>query len=178
VGEMSNNLVEIKETISKMNSGLKNSFEKVKEEFNDHLDTINQNTNEIQMLYSYLSEIDSKIEKLSERLDELSFTKENVTLEQKFDIQLTTREEEIFLALYTATKPMTTKEIAHFLGLTEELVNIHVYKLISKSIPISKNIENQNIYFSLDKTFKDLQARKNIINLNEKILEQFVNLRA
>ena len=44
-------------------------FVKIKQEFLEHLDSINQNTNEIQANYEYLKEFETKLEKLRERID-------------------------------------------------------------------------------------------------------------
>ena len=165
----------VKQNVQKIHEGLKVSFSKVKNELNEHLDAINQNTDEIQLIYGYLSELDTKLDKLSERMDELTLIKSD-SIEQKFDIQLSAREEEIFLVLYTASKPTSINQIAKILGLTDELVNAQVYKLISKGIPLQKEIIEAHTCFSLDKTFKDLQARKNLIKVDERVLEQFVNL--
>ena len=46
---------------------LKGVFSDVKEELEDHLTAINENTNEISANYEYLCEIDSKMDKLNER---------------------------------------------------------------------------------------------------------------
>ena len=50
---------------------LKATFNKIKEEFEDHLDSINENTNEIHSNYEYMCELDSKIEKVNENLQNL-----------------------------------------------------------------------------------------------------------
>ncbi len=60
---------------------LQDAFSKIKEEFEDHLTAINQNTTEIQANYGYLSEIDEKIEKICQRLDQIGlFYKRNQIL--------------------------------------------------------------------------------------------------
>ena len=56
---------------TKKEDKLKATFTKIKEEFEDHLDSINENTNEIHSNYEYLCELDSKIEKLNEKLEEI-----------------------------------------------------------------------------------------------------------
>ncbi|MGE0792746.1 MAG: hypothetical protein AB7V77_01040 [Candidatus Woesearchaeota archaeon] len=171
-----NKNIELKEQFKLMHNALKVSFSKVKLELNEHLDSINQNTDEIQTIYNYLSELDAKIEKLNERIDEVTIVKTN-QIEEKIDVKLSVREEEIFLALYTAIKPMNVKEIARFLGLTEDIVNSQVYKLLSKGIPIKRELLDNELQISLDSSFKDLQARKNLIPVNQHVLEQFVNLK-
>lgn len=171
IGVVMGNIKEFKE----IHSVLKVSFSKIKTEMTEHLDAINQNTTEISSLYGHLSEIETKLDKLSERIDELTLTQPH-SIKEDFDIKLSVREEELFLALYIATKPLSPKEIAKELGLTEELVNQYTYKLVSKGIPIKQQTINETTFISLDKTFKHLQAKKNLIQVNDKILEQFSNL--
>ncbi|MBR9692447.1 hypothetical protein GOV07_00770, partial [Candidatus Woesearchaeota archaeon] len=100
-----------------MNTGIKSAFSKVKEEMDQHLDTINGNTNEIQSCYEYLAELDAKMEKLSERLDDLQFKLEPEQ-EEYFDISLSHREQEVFMVLYVREDPITTSEVAKRLGMS------------------------------------------------------------
>ena len=62
----------LKKEIQKVNDSLKLSFKKIKQELDSYLDTINQNTNEIQSNYEFLIELDKKIENISDRLDEIT----------------------------------------------------------------------------------------------------------
>ena len=43
----------------------------IKRQFEEHLQAINENTNEIQSNYEYLSEMESKINKMAERIDQI-----------------------------------------------------------------------------------------------------------
>ena len=50
------------ETLStKMQSQLKSAFNKIKQEIDDHRQSINENTNEIQTNHEYLNVIDAKV---------------------------------------------------------------------------------------------------------------------
>jgi len=51
---------------------LKLSFVKIKSEIDDHRQSINENTNEIQGNYEYLCKLDSKLDKLSQTVEQLS----------------------------------------------------------------------------------------------------------
>ncbi|MEM4756338.1 MAG: hypothetical protein QW594_04360, partial [Candidatus Woesearchaeota archaeon] len=50
---------------------LKQAFSLIKEELQEHLDAINENTNEIQYVHEQVELVKEKIEKLTSRLDEL-----------------------------------------------------------------------------------------------------------
>jgi len=165
------------EKLKDMQISVKKAFESIRDELNVHLDTINQNTSEVQSIYDYLGELDSKIEKLSERIDEMQMFI-NPSYDTKFDVELTHREQEVFLVLYAETNRTTAKEIARKLGFTDEMVNRYVYNLISKGIPILKHFVDNQLFLHLDLKFKDLQARKNILKIDESISKQLLSDKA
>jgi len=153
--------------------GIKLAFEHVKQELDEHLDSINYGTREIQTIYDYLNELDAKIEKLNERIDELQIVV-NPESENKTCINLTNREQEVFLVLYAEEKILLNC-MAKKLGFTDEMVNKYVYNLISKGIPIFTESYNNTVSFSLDLKFKHLQAKKNILNINESISKEILS---
>ena len=93
------------EAFKDINNQLHDAFSQIKEEFEDHLVAINENTNEIQSNYEVISEIDQKLNKLSERLDRIEFflQKEGLETEEKQEfkpVRLSKREQEVFLVMY------------------------------------------------------------------------------
>lgn len=161
---------------------IKLSFGKIKEEVSDHLDSINQNTNEIQSNYEYLCEIDSKIDKLSERIDELTmFFKQQqgiVEEEHTFEVSpLTKKEKEVFLAMYTLEEDkgtVTYSDISRRIAVPTELVQAYVTNLIHKGVPIVKRYISNIAYLKLDDNFKVVQAKKNILGLDESVSENMI----
>lgn len=167
-----------KEQISKKDflahtNGVSFAFNKVKSELNDHLDTINQNTSEINSMQQYIVELESKIEKLSERIDTL-MSENSFEQNYEFNEMLSLREQEVFIALYTADTKKSAIQIAQYLGLTDELIHNYIYKIISKGIPIQKKFSDDSgeLHYVLDPHFKDLQARKNLVEINESVLQE------
>jgi len=164
-----------------VNKKLNGAFKKVKSEFDEHLDTINQNTNEIQANYEFLCEIDSKLDKLCQRLDEVQMGSINQNSIVKItDLEnpigkLTKREQEVFMILYTnENKDLTYSEISRRLGFKEDMVRNYVSGLSSKGIPILKKFVSNKIFLYLDPAFKDLQARKNVLEISENLAKLFV----
>ena len=160
-------------------SELNKIFSQIKEEFEDHLTSINENTNEIQSNFQYLSELDSKIEKLNEKLDKIQFFLEkNLSYRPEktlnFDIlPLTQKEQEVFLVLYTleeAKGAVSYVDIARRVALPEELVSSYITGMIEKGVPIIKKYLNNKAYLKLDRSFKNIQAKENILKLNQKTL--------
>jgi len=154
-----NDLRRLKQTLTRV-------FSEIKDEFDEHRETINQNTNEIQANYEYLCRLDAKIDKLGERIDELTMCMQPETV--KYNIKhLTTREKEVFLALYAAEEAEGYKDIARKIGLNENLVICYISNLISKGVPINKRYAGSEVMLSLDAQFKEHQMKENIIGINE-----------
>ena len=158
--------------LKEFEKGIKTAFKEVKSELDEHLDSINHSTREIQSIYDYLSELDAKIDKMNERIDEIHMVV-NPEIENQNNIELTNREQEVFMVLYSEEK-INLKEIAKKLGFTQEMVNKYIYNLISKGIPVLRTYEENIVSFSLDLKFKDIQAKRNILNINESISKEIL----
>ncbi|MBN1377047.1 hypothetical protein JW949_01795 [Candidatus Woesearchaeota archaeon] len=136
----------------------------IRDELDDHLDAINQNTNEMQSNYEYLCELDSKIEKLNERLDKVQMMVEPQPTVS--DIILTKREQDVFFILYNTNDKIKPEDIAKKTGLTVPMINKHVTNLVYKGIPILKYVSDNDFFFEIDPNFRDIQSKKGIVNLN------------
>jgi hypothetical protein len=160
---------------------LKEAFDKIKEEFSDHLEAINQNTNEIQANFEFLQQIEKKLDKVNEKIEMLMMTLDcsNEKLQESQadalrKIRLTLREQEIFIILYTASDFMSYVQIAKQVGLTESLVSNYVTNLLEKKIPIQKRYAGNNALIRLEPWFKQIQAKENVIELNPKIAKEYI----
>lgn len=148
----------------------------IKEELDEHLDTINANTNEIQANCDYLCELDEKLDKLNQKIEEIQLylgmkRKEELKFKK---VSLTMREQEVFLVLYTSDDKLTYSAIARRLGLTDSLVTTYVDDLIIKGIPVIKRYSDSSTFLVLDEEFKKLQAKENILGISEVIVRSFV----
>ena len=169
-------------TSSGIHSALKSAFKKIKGEFSDHLDAINQNTNEIQSNYEFLCELSNKMDKLGERIDEISMVlrQSNIIIDEKPSFapqKLTQNEQEFFLAIYTIQdeKGRTSyEELAQKLTIPVTLVQAYLTTLISKGIPISKRYINNQVFVYIDPDFKSLQAKENILSISEMAIERVI----
>ncbi len=144
------------------------ALEDIKEELDEHLGAINENTSEIQSNFEYLSELNSKIERLSQRLDQIQMFLKMKTKEKKYSISpLTPNEKEIFLVLYTSENDalLTYSQIAKKVCLPELLVSEYITSLIAKGLPVHKKFVNNTAVISLDPDFKEVQAKENLIQL-------------
>jgi ribosomal protein S25 len=83
---------------------------------------------------------------------------------------LTEKEKAVFLNLYTEHKPITYSDLATKLNISIELTRQYIISLKEKGVPIQKTYKNTRPYLSLDPKFKNLQAKKNILKIEQKIL--------
>ncbi len=159
---------------------LKRGFSKIKQEFTHHREAINENTNEIQANYEYITELESRIEKLKEKIDEMQmFLKSSTNYKvdegtDKYQIQpLSVNEKRVFIILYTSPSLLTYNDIAHALNISESLGRSYSTNLIEKGVPIVKKYVAGKPYLSLDVNFKKAQAEYNIVKLQQKQLSNF-----
>ncbi len=153
------------------------SISEIREEFDDHLEAINENTSEIQSNYEYLCALDSKITKLNERIDDvfsvlskLTGKKLNKNVSYEDIDPLTTMEKNVFLNLYTEDQPISYSDLAKKMNMSISLARQYITNLLEKGIPIQKKYVSQRPYIYLDQKFKNLQAKKNILKIEQKIL--------
>lgn len=148
---------------------LKKALAETRLELDDHRESINQNTDEIQACYDYLAEIDAKLEKFSERLDMLQARLDPVP---QHNISLSRREQEVFIHLYSEDDPLHGLELARRLGFTEEMVSSHIQCMLQKGVPVLRSLVGGSVQYSLDLRFKDLQARRNVLNISPTLSQQ------
>jgi signal transduction histidine kinase len=155
------------EKLAQIEQSTKAAFSKVKEELDEHLEAINQNTSESQAQSEQLKLLEQKVDKLSEKLEhllELLGTKHVYRVEP-----LTLREQEVFIALYTMQeyKLCTAKLIAYKTGLPVPMIDEVIDALITKGVPIYRRDIDGEYELILDPLFKQEQAKSNIIQLNK-----------
>lgn len=161
-------------------SGTLNSeFAAIKQELEEHLQAINENTNEIAANYEYICELESKFDRLSERVDTIQMFLEagsNISFAKRnnFEVKKLNRmEQQVFLVIYTLEEEkggLTYRDIAEKLNISEQLSGNYVTSIIEKGVPVLKRYINSKPYLRLDPEFKTLQAKENILQLS---LEEF-----
>ncbi len=129
----------------------------------EHLSAINENSNEIQALFDYLQEMESKIDTLNSRLDGLQIETEQkvVNIQPLNDI-----ERQVFLVLYMAEGFLDFHEIARRSKLSQSCVQEHLRSLSSKGIPFTRTLSDKQILVQIDSKFKEKQAKENVVNLS------------
>ncbi len=167
--------------IAKVKQQLDAAFKGIREEFDEHLESINDNTNEVQANYEYMCRLDAKIEKIAERLDEMQARLSTIVPLSHYDeepavpaIELTQKEKEVFLILYASEeKPLTYKDIARIMGDSDLLISGYITNLIEKGVPVIKKYMGHSAYLMLDRRFRELQAKNNMLAINQTTVKQF-----
>lgn len=161
-----------------LNQKIKATQDDLRQELDDHRDSINENTNEIQANYQYLNELNAKIEKLQEKLHsiQLFVTSGKAPREQEefgHIEPLTAQEKKVFLILYTQEKGLLYSELAARLSMPQDLLLQYITSIIEKGVPLIKEYLRGSPRIRLSEAFKEQQAKHNLIGLTEHTLVSF-----
>jgi len=142
---------------------MKREFEVIRHALEEHLTGINENTSEIQALFDYLHELEIKIDKVTSRIDGMQINNDvdKVNLEP-----LNHLEKKIFLVFYTEDLPLSYEEISARGRVPITIVPESVSSLIHKGIPLLRSFVNNRMFFRLSPSFKEAQAKENLVNLS------------
>ncbi len=157
-----------------IDSELKTALKSTKNELDEHLEAINENTSEIQVSYEGMNDLNNKIEKLTERLERIELflqTNSNFIVEERtFDVKpLTKTEQHVFLVIYALEDEkgyVSYADISRKTGMPNYMVNEYLARLVEKGIPIIKKYVNNTPYIKLNPDFKRLQAKENILMID------------
>jgi len=168
-----------KSELQAVSNDIKEILSRIEEQFEDHLSAINENTSEIVSIYEGLSDVDSKVEKVAERLDRIETFLQTLGFpanigEKKFSIApLSKKEKEIFLVISTANNAMgfvSYTDISRRTAIPEDLVALY----ISGMIPFVKKYNSNKLLLKLDDTFREKQAKENILQIEQRTISSMI----
>ena len=143
----------------------KKEFKEIRNVLEEHLSSINENTTEIQTLFDYLQEMEIKIDRFSQRLDNIQLSVGNPL--EKPDIKpLDQEEKKVFLLFYTENMPLSYSEISLKAKIPISMVPDYISSLIEKNVPLLRSMINNQVFFKLSPSFKEIQAKENLVNLS------------
>ena len=155
-----------KQEASELSQQLKETFDGFKEELEDHLTAINENTNEIQSNYELISQLSQKLDMMEERLESVELMLNNQQTPQKIE-KLSKKEEKIFMVLYREEKNyMSYSAVGAALFISETSARYYISLLTNKGVPIIKKTHNNKTYIKLNSHFRAEQAKQNILGLS------------
>jgi hypothetical protein len=144
---------------------VKKDFNVIRSALEEHLSAINENTTEIQTMFDFLQEMEIKIDKLSQRLDGMQLNL-GQPIEKPFVEPLDHLEKNVFLIFYTEDSPLSYEEVSLKARLPVSSIPDCVSSLINKGIPLLRSLVNGQIFFKLSPSFKEMQAKENLVNLS------------
>ena len=144
---------------------MKKKYDVIRTALEDHLKSINENSTEIQALFDYFKEFEIKVERLSQRLDQLQLNNDQ-PLENNSVLPLNAVEKKVFLVLYTEETPLSYPEIAQRTSQPIMLIPELISSLTNKGIPFARSFVNNQVFLKIDSRFKERQAKENLVNLS------------
>lgn len=158
-----------------MDRKIRNSFSVIKEEFEDHLNAINENTQEIESHYESISELNRKIEKLNERMDQVSAIVKEFAQERN-SISLSPDEQRMFLTLYINEEGFISfDEIIERTHFNPDHARNLIASMLDKGVRMVREITEGNLYLKLNPYFKARQLRENIVKINPDVIRKMEN---
>ncbi|MBU2561141.1 MAG: hypothetical protein KKD17_02505 [Nanoarchaeota archaeon] len=148
---------------------------KLRQEIDDHLEAINSNTGEQEIQNTFICELDNRLNKVEEKVDELHFLLKQLVLRAKLSVELSKDEQRVFLILYTHEKFMKPEAISQKAFLQKEIVEDALTSMMDKGLPLEREIIEGTVYFRMNKEFKLRQAKEHIITIDPEVTSQFHN---
>ena len=161
--------------LKRIDENLKCAFSTIKEEMEEHLQAINENTVEIQQSFDNTAGLELKVDKLSERVDEIHFMFKQLISQSRVSISLTLEEQRIFLILYTSDSYVSPQQISSKFNIDINEVLDVLDSIFDKGIPLEKQFISGSEFVKLESNFKDIQAKQQVIKIDPSIKSQFQN---
>ena len=154
---------------------LDNLTQEIREELDEHLDSINENTEEISIQNSAVCEIDNRLNKIEEKMDQMHFMFRQLMRNSLVSVDLTKDEQKIFLVLYTHDGFLSSEDVTSKSKVEVDTVEECLMALMDKGIPVEREIINKKVYFRMNSEFRLRQAKEQIVKISPEIKCQFQN---
>ena len=125
---------------------IKKSFSAVKEEIEDHLVAINENTDELKSHSDCMYQLEAKMDSLIERVESL-----HLMLMQVMGSSLNENEKKILHVLDGCASFLSFRDIALAAGVSELFAKAHLFSMICKGVPLKEKIMDSQSFFTLEK---------------------------
>ena len=149
--------------------------DEIREELDDHLESINENTEEIAIQNSAVCEIDNRLNKLEEKMDRIHFMFKQLIAKSLISVELSKKEQQVFLILYTHDGFLGMEGLSPKANLSRSAVEDALVSLMDKGIPIEREIIDKDVYFRLNQDFRLRQAKDSIVRIDPDVKRQFQN---
>jgi len=133
---------------------MKHNFALIEQSLSEHLSAINENTAELQSFFDYIQELDQKLEKLSQRLDQIQLQM-NVPNDKPYVAPLNPTEKKLFLVLYTEEAPLNCFDLSQKSGVPCSIIREYLATIVQKGVPLNRSFQNSHTYYQLSYKFKE-----------------------
>lgn len=148
---------------------------KLRDDVEEHFESINGNTREIEIQNNFICEIDNRITKMEEKMDEIHFIMKQMVNRSKLSVELSKDEQRVFLILYTHDKFVKSSRISDKAFLDKEVVDDALVSMMDKGLPIERDILNGEACYRMENSFKLRQAKDEIIQIDSDVTSQYNN---
>ncbi|MDO8642147.1 MAG: hypothetical protein Q7R76_00950 [Candidatus Woesearchaeota archaeon] len=161
--------------LSKVKDDINSEVQLLKEECEDHLDAINQNTEEIGEVQTSVAVVEEKIEKLNARIDNIHMMFNQLLWQTKISIELDTNEQILFQLLCGYNDFVTDTFVTEKTQLNETIMRETITSLIDKGIPVVMKAVGGRVFLRLDAEFRKLQRKNKMVKVNAAVCRRFDN---
>jgi len=167
--------VELCSRFFELDKSARKTFDSVKEELDDHLLAINENTAEMDSIHEKIAGVDAKIDKLNERMDTIHLMFRQLLTQTSVKVELSAEEQRLFVLLANYKNYLRMDDICAKLCHADDETLEHVNSMCDKGIPIIKKEAEGRMLLKLDDEFRSLQQKENLIKISPAIEQQFEN---
>lgn len=163
------NVSRVAKKLSDMEKNVKESFRNLKSELEDHLDSINDNTNEVEYFAELMMEFDNRLTRLENTIYSMTGKLNQILPDDNNPkaAKLTDKEADIFQTIFRSeNEPIALNEISRQTSITENSVKKIIQNMIEKQIPIISTDTTTGRYFYVEEGFREKQLKFNVLNLS------------
>jgi hypothetical protein len=129
----------------------------------------------MQSFQGYLCELDEKMNKLNERIDNIHLSIRQLTSEKK-DIALSFAEQKVFLLLYTFENGfLSVEDIASRARFSVDDVRVAITSMLDKGVSLVREVAEGRVFFKLNPNFRMRQITENMVKLDPAVVQQAQN---
>lgn len=165
----------VADSFAVLNKRVHDEFVSIKEELDEHLLAVNENTKDIEQHDSILTVLDDKVEKLNLRMDTIQRMFRSFIMQTRVRVDLSMNEQKLFVLLVEFGKYIPASYASEKIVLSFEDLEDCITSLCDKGIPVEKRVIGDKAYLKIDEDFRKLQQHEPIVHISPFVLQQMEN---
>ena len=144
---------------------VKQVLDTMRDELDDHRQTINENTTEIETVFEFLNALEAKLDNVQQLVEKLALSLSLQEPQQLIGV-LNRREKAVCQALFLLgkTKPwVSCEDLAKHSQISREVLAATLAGLATKNVQVIKKYDHNRAYAQLAPSFREQQAKHNVI---------------